>query len=116
MTDANVAAAGAAGATEVRDDKDKLRYEILLDGTVVGFIQYTMRDGRLVFVHTEVQPVRQRKGLASELVQRALDDVRRRDLRMVPECPFVEHYIATHPDYDDLVDHELFDAMKAEDK
>jgi hypothetical protein len=34
----------------------------------------------------------------------------------VPVCPFVESYIERHPEYDDLVDHEMFDALNTETK
>jgi predicted GNAT family acetyltransferase len=100
--------------TEVRDDAPRLRYEILVDGEVVGFVQYNMRDGRLILVHTEVDPARQLKGLATTLVQGALDDIRRRGLQVVPVCPFIERFIERRPEYDDLVDHEMSDALKAE--
>jgi predicted GNAT family acetyltransferase len=56
-----------------------------------------------VFTHTEVQPEAEGKGVASELIRRALDDVRRRGLSAVPLCPFVRAFIARHPDYQDLV-------------
>jgi predicted GNAT family acetyltransferase len=100
--------------TEVRDNPALLRYELLVDGEVTGFVQYNMRDGRMVLVHTEVDEEDEGKGLAGILVAGTLDDVRRRGLRIVPVCPYVERYIERHPEYDDLVDHELFDVMKAE--
>jgi uncharacterized protein len=103
-------------ATEVRLDRPRLRYEILVDGEVVGFVQYNVRGGRLILVHTEVDSSRQLKGLATTLVRGALDDVRRRGLHVVPVCPFVERFIERHPEYDDLVDHEMFDALDAEKK
>jgi predicted GNAT family acetyltransferase len=102
--------------TEVRDNRERFRYEILVDGAVVGFMDYTMRGGRLVIVHTEVDPNRQEKGLASTLVRFALDDARGRGLQIVPVCPFVERFVERHPEYDDLVDHEIFDAMNEEKK
>ena len=33
---------------------------------------------------------------------------------MVPVCSFVERFVEKHPEYDDLVDHEMFDAINAE--
>ncbi len=99
--------------TEVRDNEQRLRYEILVDGAVVGFAEYNVRGGRVILVHTEVDPAHTGQGLATTLVQRALDDIRRRGLEIVPVCPFVEHYIERHPEYDDLVDHELFAAINA---
>jgi uncharacterized protein len=100
--------------TEVRDNPQRFRYEIVVDGAVAGFLQYNMRSGRLILVHTEVDEARAGQGLASTLVAGALDDIRKRGLRIVPICPFVERYIERHKEYDDLVDHEMFDALNAE--
>ncbi len=99
---------------EVRDNRDRSRYELFVDGEVAGFVQYSMRGGRLILVHTEIDEARAGHGLASILVSGVLDDVRRRGLRIVPICPFVEGYIERHPEYDDLVDHEMFDKLNTE--
>jgi uncharacterized protein len=83
---------------------DERRYELLLDGEPAGELVYRDRgDGVLAFLHTEVDPKRQRRGLGSALVAGALDDVRDRDLLVVPLCPFVDAYIRGHPAYRDLV-------------
>jgi predicted GNAT family acetyltransferase len=50
-----------------------------------------------------VRPEAEGKGVASELVRWALDDVRGRGLRIVPRCPFVAAYLKRHPEYADLV-------------
>jgi uncharacterized protein len=49
-------------------------------------------------------------------VSGALDDIRTRGLHIVPVCPFVERFIQHHPEYDDLIDHEMFDALNAKKK
>jgi uncharacterized protein len=99
---------------EVRDNKQRFRYEILDDGVVAGFLQYNMRGGRLILVHTEIHDEFGGRGLATQLVRGALDDARRRNLHIVPICPFVESFIKRHPEYDDLVDHEMFDRLNSE--
>jgi len=99
--------------TELRDNRDRARYELVIDGEVVGFVQYNMRGGRMIFVHTEVPDAYSGRGYASTLVKGALDDSRTRGLCIVPVCPFVEAFIVKHPEYDDLVDHEMFDALNA---
>jgi len=43
------------------------------------------------------------RGIGSQLVKGALDDVRARHLRIVAQCPFVTSYIGKHPDYSDLL-------------
>jgi uncharacterized protein len=99
---------------EVRNNRDRSRYEIVVDGAVAGFLQYTMRGGRVLLTHTEIPDANSGKGLATVLVQSALDDLRRRGLGIVPVCPFVERFVERHPDYDDLVDHEMFAALNTE--
>lgn len=98
---------------EVRDNKDRFRYEIVVDGIVAGFVQYNVRGGRMILVHTEIDDAYEGKGLGTKLATGTLDDLRRRGLLIVPVCPFIESYIQRHPEYDDLVDHELFDALNA---
>jgi predicted GNAT family acetyltransferase len=99
---------------EVRDDRARFRYELLVDGDVGAFVQYTMRGGRLLLVHTEVDKARQGQGLATALIKGVLDDIRVRGIPMLPVCSFVDRFIKRHPEYDDLVDHEMFDALNAQ--
>ena len=35
--------------------------------------------------------------------QRVLEDIRRKKLKVVPQCPFVATYIRRHPEWMDLV-------------
>lgn len=88
---------------EVRDNPNAHRYEVGVDGEAAGFAAYRLRHGTVVFTHTEVDPAYGGRGLGSTLARHALDDVRSRGLRVVPECPFIARYIERHPEYADLV-------------
>jgi predicted GNAT family acetyltransferase len=91
---------------EVIDNTRQGRFEVVLDGAVVGKAVYRVRDGQsgtVVFTHTEVDPGLQGQGLAQVLARRALDQVRASGRRAVPQCPFIAGYIARHPEYADLV-------------
>ena len=44
----------------------------------------------------------------------AIADVRRQGLEVVPLCPFVAHYIATHPELQDLLATRHRDRVAAE--
>ena len=98
--------------TEVRDNPDKSRYEIVEDGRLVGVADYramgTVHSGdtpqppRLAFPHTEIVPARRNQGLGHQLVKSALDDVRRKGAKVVPYCWFVAEFIEQNAEYADL--------------
>jgi uncharacterized protein len=94
---------------EVRDAPDRDAYLLTVDGSEAGRAEYRMRDGRHVFVHTEVDESYSGEGLGSRLVRGALEDVRRQGGSLVALCPFVSAYLKRHPEFEDLVDHELTD-------
>jgi predicted GNAT family acetyltransferase len=83
---------------------DERRYELLVDGAHAGELVYRDRGGGVVaFLHTEVDPTLQRRGLGTALVTGALDDARARGQKVVPLCPFVDAFVRRHPEYGDLV-------------
>jgi predicted GNAT family acetyltransferase len=87
----------------VRNNLEELRYELVVDGDVVGEILYRRKAGAVALVHTEVAPSLEGQGLAGRLVSGALEDIRERGLHVIPICPFVRAYIRHHPEYSDLV-------------
>lgn len=88
---------------EVRNNPDEKRYEIRVDGQLAGFAQYRDRPGLLAFIHTEVDPAFEGKGVGSALAKAALDDARAQDVAVLPFCPFINEYIRRHPEYTELV-------------
>lgn len=91
-------------ATLVRDNAAKSCYEVFVDGQPAGFAVYRVAPGRVVFVHTEIDPSFAGRGLGSVLVSGALEDIRRQDKLVTARCPFVAAYIRAHPEYGDLVE------------
>jgi uncharacterized protein len=88
---------------EVADAPDRERYELSIDGEVVGFTVYRMRPGLIAFVHTEVDERFQGRGLADRLIRFALEDARARGLAVLPFCPFVNAFIDRHREFEALV-------------
>jgi predicted GNAT family acetyltransferase len=87
----------------VVDNADESRYELWLGDQLAGVIEYAMDARRIVLIHTEIVPSLERRGLGAKLVEAALDDIRGRNLKMVPACPFVRSYLRRHADQNDLV-------------
>jgi predicted GNAT family acetyltransferase len=90
-------------SVSVIDKPDEGRYEALVDGTLAGSAFYNLSPGRIVFLHTEVDPSFEGHGVGSRLAKEALDDARSKGLHVVPRCPFIARYIREHPEYQDLV-------------
>lgn len=88
--------------TEVRHNQERGWYELEVGGATA--ITAYRRDGDVLsFTHTEVPEEMEGQGVGSRLVTGALEDVRRRGLRINPLCSFVRHYVETHPEARDLI-------------
>jgi len=87
----------------VVDNPEERRYELRIDDRLAGFITYRRRGDVVTLVHTEVEPPLEGKGLGSELVEGALDDIRSRGLTVRPLCPFVTAWLRRHPEASDLI-------------
>ena len=86
----------------VIDNRKDSRYEAPVDGGL-AFVDYRLKEGRIVLAHTEVPKVAEGHGIGDALVRFVLDDARARGLSVVPLCPFIAQWIERHPDYKDLV-------------
>jgi uncharacterized protein len=88
------------GDTEVttRHEPDGRRYVAVVDGVEVGVAAYVDRGVRRIFTHTEVDPVREGRGIGSELVRAAVVDSVAEGREVVGQCPFVARWIEAHPD------------------
>jgi uncharacterized protein len=86
----------------VSDNPAQHRYELDVDGHIAASY-YKLANGTITFEHTEVPPELGGKGVGSRLVKGALDEVRARGLKVIPQCEFVKGWIDKHPDYADLL-------------
>ncbi len=92
----------AAASGKIRDNPHAQRFEMETPaGTAVADYR---RDGdTLVIFHTEVPVALRGQGYGDILVRGVLDDVRRRNLRIVPRCWFVRGFVDQNPEYRDLI-------------
>jgi predicted GNAT family acetyltransferase len=88
--------------TEIVNNKAKHRYELAVDGHIAA-TYYQIADGVITFVHTEVPPELGGKGIGSQLIKGALDQVRADGLKVIAQCPFVKGWIDKHAEYADLL-------------
>jgi predicted GNAT family acetyltransferase len=81
----------------VTDNAAAERYELRVDGELIGWIDYRRAGDTVALTHAEVVPERRGHGFAEEMTREALADLERRGLRARPVCPFVVAYVRRHP-------------------
>ena len=82
----------------VHDNPERSRYEIMLDGGLIGFADYRVIGDAVEFPHTEIVRSLRGQGYGARLVGDALADVRVSGRRAVPLCSYVVEYVRDHPD------------------
>ena len=87
----------------IADMPDRQRFEATLGGETVGVLEYVVKRERIALVHTEVSPGDEGQGIGAGLVRFALDDARRRGLKVIAICPYVQQYLVRHPEDRDIV-------------
>lgn len=88
---------------ELHRNAGAFRYEAWEGSEMVSQIDYFVDGDVLTITHTGTPPRHRNRGLASQLTEFALDDVRASGRTVLPLCPFTASYIADHPQYRDLV-------------
>ena len=88
----------------VQNNSESRTYDAMVDGEVVGTVVYELKGSMVVISHTVVEPAYRSRGIASELVREALDDIRARGLTLSNYCGFIASFIEAHPEYRALVD------------
>lgn len=99
-------------STQVLKNSDNDRFEIFLDSSRVGLMDYVVKDDEIHLVHTEVNPEHQGKNLAAILVRESLQDIRNAgDKKVVPVCSYVVKYMQNNPDTHDLLKGTIEEAV-----
>ena len=96
--------ANTSNSSDLVRNEAQSRYELRIGEQVAAFAQYRIEGDSVCFTHTEVDEAHEGQGLGSRLAAFALDDVKRRGLKALPQCRFIASYIARHEDaYGELV-------------
>ena len=89
--------------TTVTQESD--RFSISVDGQKVGFAEFADRDGQRIFTHTEVLDEFGGRGLATILIDEALQETPRRRAADRRRCArWWSAIVKKHHEFDDVVD------------
>jgi uncharacterized protein len=87
----------------IAHDPERSRYELKLDGRIVGVADYRQEGNVRSFTHTGVETAHRGQGLAAELIDHALREAQEDGFEVLPHCWYVRDHIARHPEYMELV-------------
>ena len=89
----------------VTDNPELGRFELVEEGKP-AFADYRLEGNALVLSHVAVDPALRGHGTAGRLMAGVMEIIRERELKVVPLCGYAVTYIARHPEYHDLLDHQ----------
>ena len=79
------------------------RFTVAVEGGE-GMLAYeSPRAGVIDLQHTVVPEAARERGVGAALVAAAVSHARAQELRIIPTCPFVKHWLEQHPEAADLV-------------
>jgi predicted GNAT family acetyltransferase len=99
---------GAEATVSLQDGK----YTIAVEGKTVGLADFADRGDQRVFYHTEIDPAYGGRGLATILVEEALNGARDEGKRIVPVCSMIGTVLKKHPEFDDIADKATPDILR----
>jgi predicted GNAT family acetyltransferase len=82
----------------VTNNEEASRYEAWVEERLCR-IDYELRGDVIAYLHAGVPSELEGRGIAAALTRAALEDARRRHLRVVPVCSYVRAYIGRHSEY-----------------
>ena len=99
----------------IRDNAAASRFEMIVDRHA-AVATYSISGDTITFIHTVVPEALRGRGIARDLVEFALASVRRRGLKVVPQCEVFHAYMRKHAETHDLLaDPTLFDTPATPD-
>ncbi len=87
----------------VRDNPERCRYELIVDGRIVSIADYQLDGATLVVPHVETDPAMRGQGMADRLMRGMLDDLRAGERTIRPLCGFAAGFIREHTYDTDLL-------------
>ncbi|MCC9205590.1 GNAT family N-acetyltransferase [Arthrobacter sp. zg-Y769] len=75
------------------------RYELRLDGTLVGVAEYQVEPASVALTHTNMEPDFRHQGYSSRLARFAVEDIISGGRRIKPYCSYMAAYLRKHPEY-----------------
>ena len=87
---------------QFHDNAAGKRFELTVEGGVV-YAEYNLVQGGVMLTETITPVGLEGKGHASALARHVLADLKARDLKILPVCPFFAGWLKKHPEHAEQV-------------
>ena len=87
----------------IERNEERSRYELWVGDDRAGTLSFREEPDAVVLIATRVDPAFEGRGFGSQLVARALSDIRAAGTKAEIECEFAQAYVQRHPEEQDLV-------------
>jgi hypothetical protein len=86
-----------------KDDGKKGKFYIEQNGTVLAEMTYVWAGNKIIIDHTEVSDTLAGKGIGKQLVHKAVEFAREKNLKIMPLCPFAKAVFDKVEAYNDVL-------------
>ncbi|WP_145997069.1 GNAT family N-acetyltransferase [Halobacillus sp. Marseille-P3879] len=83
--------------------EEKGRFYIIKENQTIAELIFEEEGSDMIITHTEVNPEDQGEGLATELVEYAVQYARENDVKIKPVCAFAEKVLSNDPKHQDVL-------------
>lgn len=84
------------------DNEGQSRFELVFEKRL-AFIEYELKDDTIALLHTEVDPALEGRGAGTAIIEKVLEEIEGRSLKLIPLCPFVVAYLKRHPEWERIL-------------
>ncbi len=87
---------------KITDNPSEKQFESNIQNELAK-IEYIISKDKIYLTHTEVPPALGGKGIGSALMKGVFEIIEKRNLKLVPLCPFVLSYLNRHQEWNKLL-------------
>jgi predicted GNAT family acetyltransferase len=88
---------------EIKHNKEHQRFYLFQDGKE-SYVHYILQGDKIInLIRTYVPPELRHRGMAGLIVKAVFEYARENNLKVIPTCPYVNHFISNNNEFEDLL-------------
>ncbi len=87
---------------ELIHNENENQFEMHIDDKI-AFVEYYLDGKKIHLTHTEVPKELQGQGIATQLIEQTLQNIKKNHLVLIPLCSFVANYVNNNPQWHSIL-------------